>query len=445
MLMLILGLSASRLLSASVDFPQPQQLAPAVDFWVGVYCEVDLDQTLLHDDRYLSVVYEVLDLKAAVSSAARRALVQAAQLRWREMLHSLSAEPDRDGADQRRAHAMLAHALGRPPRAADFAAAAERLRVQRGQRSRFIQGLQRAGRYEARIRDILTIHELPADLAYLPHVESAFDSRAYSKVGAAGMWQFIPSTGRRYLRVDEVVDERLDPFRAAEAAALLLKANHDALGSWPLALTAYNHGRAGMLRAREAVGSDDLALIIDRYQGRRFGFASRNFYAQFLAARRIAREYQAYVGRLHRARPLQVVEFELPFYVEAHALPDALGVAERTLRDLNLGLRPMVWKGQQRIPKGYMLRLPMNMNMTTSMTTNAAAGDHVASLLARIPAQARHTAQRARYRVHVVRRGESLNSVAARHNVDPASIVRLNKIRNANRIYPGQRLKLPAI
>ena len=118
----------------------------------------------------------------------------------------------------------------------------------------------------------------------LPHVESSFNAAAYSKVGAAGLWQFMRSTGRRYMRVDDAVDERLDPYRSTEAAAQLLAYNYRVLGSWPLALTAYNHGAAGMRRAKESVGTDDFVKINRTYNSRTFGFASRNFFPSFLAA-----------------------------------------------------------------------------------------------------------------------------------------------------------------
>ncbi len=102
---------------------------------------------------------------------------------------------------------------------------------------------------------------------------------AYSKFGAAGIWQFTRSTGRRYMEVGYVLDERRDPIRATHAAAQLLKENYEKLGSWPLAITAYNHGAAGMARARQKHG--DYPAIFKSYRSRTFKFASRNFYSEF--------------------------------------------------------------------------------------------------------------------------------------------------------------------
>jgi hypothetical protein len=105
------------------------------------------------------------------------------------------------------------------------------------------------------------------------------------------------------LQVSRRVDERLDPLKSARAAAKLLKDNYEALGTWPLAITAYNHGRGGMLRAKKAHGSD-LPTIINEYRGPVFGYASMNFYAEFLAAAAVYERRADYFGPLQLDRPL---------------------------------------------------------------------------------------------------------------------------------------------
>ena len=167
---------------------------------------------------------------------------------------------------------------------AEFRAAADRVRFQLGQSDRFRQGLVRSGTWKPYINEVMAKRGLPPELAALPHVESSFDPTAYSKVGAAGMWQFMRSTGVRYMRVDHIVDERRDPFFATDAAARLLADNFSVIQSWPLALTAYNHGLASMRRAVQQQKTTDIATIVAKYQSRSFGFASRNFYTAFLAA-----------------------------------------------------------------------------------------------------------------------------------------------------------------
>ena len=181
---------------------------------------------------------------------------------------------------------------------AEFRAAAGRLRFQLGQSDRFRAGLIRSGTWKPYIHDVLAKRGLPLELAALPHVESSFDPTGYSKVGAAGMWQFMRSTGVRYMRIDHIVDERRDPFFSTDAAARLLADNYSVIQSWPLALTAYNHGLAGMRRAVQQQKTTDIATIVAKYQSRSFGFASRNFYTAFLAALEIDSNPERYFPNL---------------------------------------------------------------------------------------------------------------------------------------------------
>ncbi|MFM7708310.1 MAG: lytic transglycosylase domain-containing protein, partial [Gammaproteobacteria bacterium] len=249
-------------------------------------------------------------------------------------------------------------ALGRDPDAGVLTEALSNLRFQLGQADRFRAGLERSGAWREHIAAVLAAAQLPPELIALPHVESSFDPTAYSKVGAAGIWQFMPGTARLYMRVDGAVDERMDPFRATEAAAQLLANNFRLLGSWPLTLTAYNHGAAGMRRARDAMGTDDFAVIARGYRGRAFGFASRNFYPSFLAALTIDQDPARFFPGVQRAAALRPVEIALPTAVAAAELGRLLDLPQPTLRELNPALRPAVWSGARPVPAGYRLRLP---------------------------------------------------------------------------------------
>ena len=213
--------------------------------------------------------------------------------------------------------------------------ATQRIRFQLGQSDRFKEGLIRSSSWQTHIAETFANQGLPAELAVLPHVESSFNAAAYSKVGAAGLWQFMRSTGRRYMRVDEAVDERLDPYRSTEAAAQLLAYNYQVLGTWPLALTAYNHGAAGMRRARETVGTDDFVKINRTYNSRTFGFASRNFFPSFLAALTIDENPEKYFGPLDRRPELKFREVAMPAYVRLTTLERTLGLDREQLRTLN--------------------------------------------------------------------------------------------------------------
>ena len=252
----------------------------------------------------------------------------------------------------------ILRAFGEKPTAAQFLDAIDRIRFQLGQADRFHEGLIRAAAWEAISSRVLEQHGVPADIAALPHVESSFNPAAYSKVGAAGLWQFMPSTAKRFMRVDGLVDERLDPDRATEAAANLMLYNYRLLGSWPLAVTAYNHGPGGLRRAQEELGTSDIAMIVKRYQGATFGFASRNFYVAFLAALEVDRNAEKYFGPITRAARHRSTTVELPDYIAVDALAKAFKVDMGALRVLNPALRPPIWSGARLVPRGYSLRIP---------------------------------------------------------------------------------------
>jgi membrane-bound lytic murein transglycosylase D len=160
------------------------------------------------------------------------------------------------------------------------------------------------------------------------------------------------------MRVDSLVDERLDPHSATEAAANLMLYNYRLVGTWPLAVTAYNHGPGGLRRVQDELGTSDIAVIVKRFQGKTFGFASRNFYVAFLAALEVDRNAEKYFGPITRLPDTDSTPAELPDYISVEALVKAFKVDLGALRVLNPALRPPIWSGSRLVPRGYLLRLP---------------------------------------------------------------------------------------
>jgi hypothetical protein len=371
--------------------PRPLELQPDIEFWIRVYSEISTNEGFIHDQRNLAVIYQKLSFAPGQSPRERQEQVDALRERYQDILRYLvSGGSPRDTEDQRVRELWSATTtMERLSQAVDD------VRFQLGQSDRFRAGLERAGRWESHIARTLADTGLPPELAALPHVESSFDPSAYSKVGAAGLWQFMRPTGRRYLRIDNLVDERLDPFRASEAAAQLLAYNFRALGTWPLAITAYNHGAAGMRRARDSMGTDDIVRIVREYNSPLFGFASRNFYVSFLAALTIDQNPAKYFGALQTQPALQLQQVKLETASLVADLSKATGTDVATLTELNPGWRAPVQNGTSPVPAGVTLYLPAGAQRWTSATLTA-------RLNSRIPAPVVVSARRSRPMAPVV-------------------------------------------
>ena len=337
-------------------FPQPPALDRDVNFWIRVYTEIGTNAGFLHDQYNLGVVYETLQFGSDTTARQRERMVEAARVRTIAALKRIAHATGTLSPEDQHIRDMWGEA-GTPAR---LLSAVEDVRFQLGQADRFRDGLLRAGLWQQHIVETLASLDMPQELAVLPHVESSFNAAAYSKAGAAGLWQFMRSTGRRYMRIDSAVDDRMDPFRATEAAAQLLSFNYRVLGTWPLALTAYNHGAGGMRRAKDQVGSDDIVMILRNYHSPSFGFASRNYYVSFLAALTVDRNPEKYFGAIKRESEAKFREVTMPGFVTVSALTHALHISPADLRRLNPALLPACWSNARRVPKGYVLRLPLD-------------------------------------------------------------------------------------
>jgi membrane-bound lytic murein transglycosylase D len=260
-------------------FILPPELEGAVSFWQAVYVDYDNNHVVLHDKDNLNLVWRVVP---ASDSAAVKREMHKLEVRLKRLEHHSA----RDAEDHR-----LLRLAGK-----SMKGASKRIRAQRGIADRFDAALITYYDLRAELEFVFRSEGLPTGLSALPFVESTFNTKAKSSVGAVGMWQLMPDTARELgLKVDKQIDERLDVRKATKAAARLLKQNYDALGSWELAITAYNHGLGGMKAAQRKYGNN-LAAIIKHYESPSWGFASRNFYVEFWAALDLATEY---VGNDH--------------------------------------------------------------------------------------------------------------------------------------------------
>jgi membrane-bound lytic murein transglycosylase D len=409
-------------------FPRPAALEPAVQFWTRVFTEIDTKHGFIHDDRNLSVIYETIKLPNTKSRRRQQRYVNKVKKHYIRILkklatgkrHGLSAE------EQRVLDLWPKNVSNRTLRRA-----VRRIRFQLGQSNKYKDGLIRSGAWKPHILKTLKDMGLPKEIAALPHVESSFNPNAYSRVGASGLWQFTRSTGRRFMRIDHVVDERMNPFKATVAAAQLLENNYAVTGTWPLALTAYNHGAAGMRYAAKKMGTTDIDVIVAKYHSRTFKFASRNFYVAFLAAVDVEQQAEKYFGPLTLNPPIEDGIVKVPDYMSPQTVANALGVTVTHLKRKNPALRPTVWNGNKYIPRGYKLRYD-----------KSRVDGNAKRALAMIAASHRYARQKPDL-YHRVRRGQTLSTIAARYHVRVRDIMALNGLRSKHFIRAGQRLRLP--
>ena len=288
LIVVILAL-ASPALAERLDLPS-HGLESRIEFWKKVYTKYGMDDVIVHDRIHVNLIYDV------AAKGEQDSKINAVQQALDEIRDNLDTPDNLSPYAKQVRDAITAEGL--PLNNDTLAELRDNVHTQLGIKERFREGVIRSGRYVEAFQQIFEKQGLPQEIALLPFVESSFENRALSNAGAAGIWQFTRGTGRMYMNVNRKVDERLDPAKATRAAAKLLMDNYNALGSWPLAITAYNHGRGGMLRAQSEVGSSDITKVIDEYKGPLFGYASMNFYSEFLAAVDVYDNYQEYFGEL---------------------------------------------------------------------------------------------------------------------------------------------------
>ncbi len=394
-------LAAGEDLSQENPFPLLPGLEGAIDFWKQIFTRYKSSELIFHDPLDPGKIYQVIEV--GENARVNRII------------------------DEERKKIMREHGLKEKD---------QRVRAQRGVKELFASGLRLSRKYLDQMQKILQEEDVPIELAYLPLVESSFNIRARSRAGALGMWQFMPSTGRRFLRISSTVDERRDPLESTRAAARFLKENYRIFGNWPLAITAYNHGREGVLRAVAEVGSSDLMEIIRRYQSPSFGFASKSFYAEFLAAIEVAKRSAEFFPEVEYHPPFPLEELELKRAISVPALLKHVGVPRSEFFEWNPALNAQI----HAIPSGYRIKIPPEkLNLFLS------AYGHLVKLPSGEPELIRVKMTSRPWKLHRVSPGETLSQLARRYGTSVDEIKRLNGLKSTHRISAGQYLKIPRL
>ena len=355
------------------DFLIPPGLQQRVGFWFDIYSRYDSHKRVIHHVLYPWVVYKVVDVEPIINTDFPKfrwqrnqvadKLVKEEMQKVRVALKRLAAKKKSQlddahlSSDEIQVRDALLSLGGDVRRRAKEAL--REVRVQTGQRNFFAEGLQTAPRYLPTMEEIFKKHKLPIELTRLPLVESSFNKHAKSKVGAAGIWQFMESTGRaQKLIVNNVIDERKSPFKATDAAARLLKENHMILSrSWELAVTAWNHGPGGIKKASRAVGSKDLARIIEVYHSRTFDFASENFFSEFLAALYTERYSDIIFPGLPRQEAVSLQEIIVSRKMKVDEVLRVTGLSKDEFSNINPDLAKFV-ASKQPLYRGLRIHVP---------------------------------------------------------------------------------------
>ena len=431
--LILISPAAVQSASAESDlFPVPDVIKNNVAFWIRIYTEVSLQEGLLHDRDYPQVVYEKIPNGDKTGKKLSEFIDQRRKIYVDAIIAVRDSAPAKWGADAKR----VAELFKLAPEGA-IAGAEERIRHQGGQRERFKLGLARSTMYLDTISAILKKNGVPDELKYLPHVESSFDAEAYSKVGAAGLWQFMRSTGKLYMKVDYMFDERRDPIISTNAAAKFLKSNYDMLGAWPLAITAYNHGPNGIRGAVQKLGTRDIAVILQKHESASFRFASKNFYSCFVAVLQIVEKPERYFKDIKYYPKFSATGIKLPFAMRPDALCKALGITEDDFKTLNPSIRPVLFSQKKPIPAGY------NVNVPSRVTSEAAL-----AALNRAPLPMRATQKEAAESetegYYTIVSGDNLAGIAKRLGVQMSDLAAANNITKSSKLQAGQVLLIPS-
>lgn len=435
-----LGLqSGMRESSVTGPFQVPPKLRGRVDFWKDVFAKYGRNQVVIHHREFPQVVFGVLDFSAEAETMndveldrhkdrVEKETVLSMKQQIRELVNGQDpSTPFQESFVEKMQ--MIPEGARSYRRVLDE----DLIRTQTGIRERYAQAISRAWKYLPVMEQIFTSeYGLPKELTRLPFIESSFDYTAYSSVGAAGIWQFMPRTARSHrMLVGRYVDERRDPVKATRGAAEYLRLAYQELGSWPLAITSYNHGVGGVRSKVRAAGTSNIADIIEHPEERFFGFASTNFYPEFLAAVEIFQDHDKYFPEVSVQPPLRLVAYPVRTPMSTTQASRQLGVPLENLKEANYALLDPVWKGAAKIPAGYVLQVPVQY---TDKMNQVRTPEPIKSRIV--------TTSSGEGRMYRATRKDSLESIAARFNTTPERIAQMNRLTR-NDVEVGQVLLVP--
>lgn len=351
-----------------VNLKIPDYLKPKVTFWYNIFTSYPQNTYLIHDKTYPEVVIDFLDFNhiekkfnkgQQIPDEKRIKIIN-------QMVEAYQKEVDKMASKKayrvtNSAGTKLVKLVKRNTKFRNLLKSKKvKLRYQKGMADEFKKAATRAYTYLPYMEQIFEEEGIPIELTRIAFIESMFKYDAISKVGASGIWQIMPRTAREFLHVNKKIDERNSPNKATIAAAKTLRNNYKLLKSWPLAITAYNHGPYGIKRGVEKIGSRNLGELIKKYNAKTFGFASKNFYAEFLAA---SYAYKNLYKRKSKPKNPMNIEFvQLKNQISLKKLTSNTPLTLNIIKRYNqcLSTKGYAYYKDKPLPKGFTMVIPQN-------------------------------------------------------------------------------------
>ncbi len=319
-------------------FKTESKLQKRIHFWVDIYSKYTTSQGVFHNVNKPELVYGEIDLSdimnnSVLSESEKNRQIQKSILKQRKKILVMYRIKNQNS-----------------------------VRLQMGLKDRMQKAFYLSGKYLPMMEKVFQEKNIPTELTRIVFVESSFNILAQSKVGASGLWQIMPSVARAEGYMQKYYDKRNHPYYSTLLAANMLKQNYRSLKSWPLAITAYNHGLAGVRRMKAKVGSQDInKLIMSRRKTQSWGFASENFYPCFLAVLQVERNASNLYGvDLLQSKSLDVKNIYLKVATDKKTILKWYGGSMQKFKSYNPHLRLAQLKQQKYLPAGVPLVLPVS-------------------------------------------------------------------------------------
>jgi membrane-bound lytic murein transglycosylase D len=388
-------------------FVVPECIKNDVEFWAKVYREWENNQVVFYDDK-TKFVYNVLNLPEVRNEISSPKYKKDIDKRLNEIADVLKKAKEGFKPDSHNLQAVSIYEVLKKHALLHEKDLEKRLRYQNGLRGQFEYGLRNSGRYADDMKAVLKSQDLPEELLAIVFVESLFYLSATSHAGASGPWGFVKETALQSgIHVNNFTDDRLDPVVSTLGAARYLSKAKKGLSEWPLVITAYNYGYSGMMRAVNNLGSRELGVIIDNHDSPLFGYASKNYYSEFLAALDTLQNQEKYFPGVKKESRWEYEIVRVLRSVETTDMISVNAIRHHDLTTLNPGLTKRTIAGHEVIPPEYALRVPKGKS------------NHFYSQLKKILSSKRNKAGLKVSTKHRARGKETLYAIAKRFGVSP--------------------------